>query len=119
MYCFENIIKNKCISDGFNLLAHAKFLYGMTYDFGTRDFENFTSNLFDVYKYHNEIYKYSDDMHTFLEHAIVANIESGKRVLTLEDIRDAIWSINSNNEDNCKVVSATLHKIKRRQVEMV
>ena len=114
MYYFESVIKNKTIYDGFDLFGRAKSLYGISYSFSMKNFENFANNLFDIYKYNNEIYKYSEDVHIFLEHAIVSNIEKGKKILTLEDIRDSIWNIKTNSDkDNCRILSMPLHKVKK------
>lgn len=120
MYYIETVIKNKTIYDGLDLFGKAKSLYGISYSFSMKNFENFAINLFDVYKYNNEIYKYRQDVRIFLEHAIVSNIEKGKKILTLEDISDSIWNVKTNSDkDNCRILSVPLHKIKRMQEEII
>ena len=120
MYYIETVIKNKTIYDSLDLFGKAKSLYGISYSFSMKNFENFAINLFDIYKYNNEIYKYRQDVRIFLEHAIVSNIEKGKKILTLEDISDSIWNVKTNSDkDNCRILSVPLYKIKKMQEEII
>ena len=113
MYYIETVIKNKTIYDSLDLFGKAKSLYGISYSFSMKNFENFAINLFDIYKYRQ-------DVRIFLEHAIVSNIEKGKKILTLEDISDSIWNVKTNSDkDNCRILSVPLYKIKKMQEEII
>ena len=111
---FSDLIKSKVISNSVGFLGDISSNYGISYDFSYADFVKFNNNLFSMYEYKKEIYKYEEDMEMFLIATMIDSIENNKKKISIEDILDGIFLVRTSNyEDNMKLRNKSLTKIIR------
>lgn len=106
----RKLIINKAVSKNLKAISDASAIYGMNIDFSREKFLDFHYNLFDIYEYHNEIYKYMDELELSIIVAITNSMYNNKK-LSLEDIRDGIFYVKSLNKDEFSNIKI-LNKIK-------
>ncbi len=98
MYYIKDTIQNKTMGDSIKFFSEIYFLYGIETKFTYKKFENFISNLYDIYQFRGEIYKYREDVRLFLGNALIITIMEGRTNITIENILDSIWDIKSKAE---------------------
>ena len=109
IYEYSKIIKNNTYNDGINLFNIIPYFYNVELVFSANEFRNFLNNLYNIYEYHNEIYKYRDDVKKYLIHAINSKQKSDNKKLVIEDILDSIWEVKTS-EDN-DTIDKSLDKV--------
>lgn len=98
IYEFGKVIKEKVISNSMKLICDASNSYGINFDFEFSDFVRLSDNLYNVYEYKQEVYKYEQDMDVFLTFTIINSVETGKENVKIEDILDTIYEVKTTDE---------------------
>lgn len=127
MYRISDFIKNRTIRKSVELFNIANLSFGVECSFSLGKFENFIDNTYKLYEYNNEVFKYEEDIDTFLRYTIMKKVFNNKRRITIENILDSIWEVKTNDDltpssiefNNGKTVSITAYKIKRKSGEIL
>ncbi len=123
MYNISDFIKNRTIHKSVELFSIARISFGISCDFSSAEFEKLIDEIYKLYEYHNDIYKYEEDIDIFLRYTIMNGIRNGRKKITSEDILDSIWEVKTNRNLNPssiglnsgKIVSIAAYKIKKNQ----
>lgn len=107
VYEFRDLIVKKAISKNLEIIGDASLVHGIATNFSKREFFDFHYDIFDIYEYHNEVYKYMEE----LELSIIVALENNRynhKKLSLEDIRDGIFyvkTVDNNKFSNSGIFS--------------
>lgn len=102
---FRDLIVKKAISKNLDIIGDASLVHGIATSFSKREFFDFHYDVFDIYEYHNEVYKYMEELELSIIVALENNIYNHKK-LSLEDIRDGIFyvkTVDDNKFSNIRV----------------
>ena len=111
IYNFSDLIKSKVIANSVGFLYDISIDYDISYEFSYTEFVRFNNNLFSMYEYRKDVYKYEEDMKFFLIATMIDAKENNKKKISIEDILDGIFLVRTNNyEDNKKLRNKALTK---------
>lgn len=104
VYEFGDSIKKKVLSNSLNFFKENTEYYRVNFDFSYTAFSNFINIFYEMYEYKNKVFKFEEDMKKFLLTTLNISLVSGKKNISIDDIRDGIWeaSIREDSVDEIK-----------------
>lgn len=104
VYEFGDAVKKKVLSNSLNFFKDTTDYYGVKFYFSYTSFSNFINIFYEIYEYKNKVFKFEDDMEKFLLTTLNMILESGKKNISIDDIRDGIWetSVHDDSFDETK-----------------